>query len=47
MWDVVRELIDRIDRSGIGAEHLDVTSPDLDDVFLALTGPSARKVVSR
>ncbi|MET0839325.1 MAG: ATP-binding cassette domain-containing protein [Marmoricola sp.] len=43
----VREVIDRLDRSGVGAEHLDVTSPDLDDVFLALTGPSARKVVSR
>ena len=43
----VRDVLERLDRAAVGAEHLDVTSPDLDDVFLALTGPSAREVVSR
>jgi len=43
----VRDVIDRLDRSAVVAEHLDVTSPDLDDVFLALTGPTAREAASR
>ena len=43
----LREVLDRLDRAAVEVEHLDVTSPDLDDVFLALTGPSAREVVSR
>ena len=43
----VREVLDRLDRAAVVAEHLDVTSPDLDDVFLALTGPTAREAASR
>ena len=43
----VRDVLGRLDRAAVDAEHLDVTGPDLDDVFLALTGPSAREVVSR
>jgi ABC-2 type transport system ATP-binding protein len=43
----VRDVLDRLDRSAVVAEHLDVTSPDLDDVFLALTGPTAREAASR
>ena len=40
-------VLDRLDRAAVVAEHLDVTSPDLDDVFLALTGPTAREAASR
>ncbi|BCJ46810.1 daunorubicin resistance protein DrrA family ABC transporter ATP-binding protein [Actinoplanes ianthinogenes] len=36
-----RELLDRLDRAGIEAEELSVHSPDLEDVFLALTGRTA------
>jgi ABC-2 type transport system ATP-binding protein len=43
----VRDVLDRLDRAAVVAEHLDVTSPDLDDVFLALTGPTAREAASR
>ena len=43
----VRDVLDRHDRAAVVAEHLDVTSPDLDDVFLALTGPTAREAASR
>ncbi|GAA4603115.1 ABC-2 type transport system ATP-binding protein [Actinoplanes octamycinicus] len=32
-----RELLDQLDRAGIEAEELSVHSPDLEDVFLALT----------
>ncbi|MDN5768434.1 MAG: ATP-binding cassette domain-containing protein [Humibacillus sp.] len=42
----VRAVIDRLERSGAVAEHLEVATPGLDDVFLALTGPDARKVAS-
>ncbi|AEV83753.1 ABC transporter [Actinoplanes sp. SE50] len=35
----VRELLDRLDRGGIEVDELSVHSPDLEDVFLALTGP--------
>ena len=45
----LRAVLDRLERSGIPAEHLEVTTPDLDDVFLALTSDSrtiARKVAS-
>jgi ABC-2 type transport system ATP-binding protein len=31
-------LLDRLDAASIHAEHLTVHTPDLDDVFLALTG---------
>jgi ABC-2 type transport system ATP-binding protein len=34
----VKELLDRLDEQAIGAEGLSVHTPDLDDVFLALTG---------
>jgi ABC-2 type transport system ATP-binding protein len=34
----LRELLDRLDRMSIGAEGVSVHTPDLDDVFLALTG---------
>ena len=43
----VRDVLDRLDRAAVVAEHLDVTGPDLDDVFLALTGPTAREAASR
>jgi ABC-2 type transport system ATP-binding protein len=39
----LRSVLDRLERSGIDAEHLEVTAPDLDDVFLSLTTDS-RKV---
>jgi ABC-2 type transport system ATP-binding protein len=41
----LRAVLDRLERSGIDAEHLEVTTPDLDDVFLSLTTDS-RKVAS-
>ncbi|MEB3966607.1 ATP-binding cassette domain-containing protein [Streptomyces kunmingensis] len=34
----LRTLIDRLDASGVGAADFSVHTPDLDDVFLALTG---------
>ncbi|QFZ16973.1 ATP-binding cassette domain-containing protein [Saccharothrix syringae] len=34
----LRALLDRLDEYSIGAEELSVRTPDLDDVFLALTG---------
>ncbi|MEU8661201.1 ATP-binding cassette domain-containing protein [Actinoplanes philippinensis] len=36
----LRELLDRLDEHGTHAEELSVHTPDLDDVFLALTGRS-------
>lgn len=36
----LRSVLDQLDRSGVAAEHLEVTTPDLDDVFLALTSPA-------
>ncbi|GAB3064015.1 daunorubicin resistance protein DrrA family ABC transporter ATP-binding protein [Intrasporangium mesophilum] len=39
----LRSVLDRLEHSGIEAEHLEVTAPDLDDVFLSLTTDS-RKV---
>ncbi|GAA4840368.1 daunorubicin resistance protein DrrA family ABC transporter ATP-binding protein [Kitasatospora terrestris] len=36
--DALRTLIDRLDAAGIRAADLSVHTPDLDDVFLALTG---------
>ena len=39
----LKELLDRLDEHAIGVERLSVHTPDLDDVFLALTGhPQAR-----
>jgi ABC-2 type transport system ATP-binding protein len=36
----VRALLDRLDEYSLGAEEFSVHTPDLDDVFLALTGHS-------
>jgi ABC-2 type transport system ATP-binding protein len=36
----LRDLIDRLDRASIRVERLSIHTPDLDDVFLALTGHS-------
>ncbi|AQS68428.1 ABC transporter [Streptomyces pactum] len=35
----LRSLLDRLDTTGIEADELTVHTPDLDDVFFALTGP--------
>ncbi|WP_431874765.1 ATP-binding cassette domain-containing protein [Amycolatopsis sacchari] len=42
----LRALLDRLDEYAVAAEELSVHTPDLDDVFLALTG-HATEVVSR
>ncbi len=34
----MKELLDRLDEHAIAVEGLSVHTPDLDDVFLALTG---------
>jgi ABC-2 type transport system ATP-binding protein len=39
--DALRGLLDRLDTAGIRAADLSVHTPDLDDVFLALTGDGA------
>ncbi|MGW7071486.1 ATP-binding cassette domain-containing protein [Streptomyces sp. NPDC054855] len=36
----LRVILDRLDSSGIEADELTVHTPDLDDVFFALTGPA-------
>ncbi|TPM73992.1 ABC transporter, partial [Mesorhizobium sp. B2-3-3] len=33
-------ILDRLDTAGILADELTVHTPDLDDVFFALTGPA-------
>ncbi|WP_340378175.1 ATP-binding cassette domain-containing protein [Streptomyces sp. SS7] len=38
----LRSLLDRLDTAGIEADELTVHTPDLDDVFFALTGPADR-----
>jgi energy-coupling factor transporter ATP-binding protein EcfA2 len=44
----LRALLDQLDGSSIGVESLSVHLPDLDDVFLALTGqPTEEKVTVR
>jgi ABC-2 type transport system ATP-binding protein len=40
----LRALLDRLDSAGLTVEELQVHSPDLDDVFLALTGPKMETV---
>jgi ABC-2 type transport system ATP-binding protein len=40
----VRTLLDRLDSAGIDIAELSVHTPDLDDVFLTLTGRSAQEV---
>ncbi|MDF3148234.1 DUF4162 domain-containing protein, partial [Streptomyces sp. T21Q-yed] len=37
----LRSLLDRLDAAGIEADELTVHTPDLDDVFFALTGGTA------
>ncbi|GAA2796058.1 ATP-binding cassette domain-containing protein [Streptomyces showdoensis] len=37
----LRVLLDRLDTAGVEADELTVHTPDLDDVFFALTGPGA------
>ncbi|MFJ8943070.1 ATP-binding cassette domain-containing protein [Streptomyces sp. NPDC102395] len=37
----LRAVLDRLDSAGIEADELTVHTPDLDDVFFALTGPAA------
>ncbi|MFK4065258.1 ATP-binding cassette domain-containing protein [Streptomyces sp. NPDC029674] len=37
----LRAILDRLDSAGIEADELTVHTPDLDDVFFALTGPAA------
>jgi ABC-2 type transport system ATP-binding protein len=34
----MRDVLDRLDAADVAAEHLSIDSPDLDDVFFALTG---------
>jgi ABC-2 type transport system ATP-binding protein len=36
----LRSLLEVVDRAGIAVDELSVHTPDLDDVFLALTGPT-------
>jgi ABC-2 type transport system ATP-binding protein len=36
--DSLRELLDKLHRAGIDVERLSIHTPDLDDVFLAVTG---------
>ncbi|MGC4893700.1 ATP-binding cassette domain-containing protein [Micromonospora sp. DT31] len=43
----VRDLLDRLDAAGVAVESLSLHTPDLDDVFLALTGrPTEEKVTA-
>jgi ABC-2 type transport system ATP-binding protein len=35
----LRALLDRLDRAAVEVDDLSIHTPDLDDVFLALTGP--------
>ncbi|MGW8637079.1 ABC transporter, partial [Streptomyces sp. NPDC055793] len=37
----LRTVLDRLDTAGIEADELTVHTPDLDDVFFALTGSTA------
>jgi ABC-2 type transport system ATP-binding protein len=41
----LRALLDRLDRESIPVDRLSVHTPDLDDVFLALTGQTTKEVV--
>jgi ABC-2 type transport system ATP-binding protein len=36
--DSLRELLDELHNANIGVERLSIHTPDLDDVFLAVTG---------
>jgi len=43
----LRALLDQIDRAGLDVAALTVHTPDLDDVFLALTGPGSLEGAAR
>jgi ABC-2 type transport system ATP-binding protein len=43
----LRALLDRLDEYSISAEAFSVHTPDLDDVFLALTGHTSKEVVAK
>jgi ABC-2 type transport system ATP-binding protein len=43
----VRALLDRLDEHSVDAEEFSVHTPDLDDVFLALTGHDTAEVVAK
>jgi len=43
----LRALLDRLDEYSINTEGFSVHTPDLDDVFLALTGRASTEVISR
>ncbi|MFJ6391403.1 ATP-binding cassette domain-containing protein [Streptomyces sp. NPDC091972] len=43
----LRALLDRLDAAGVEADELTVHTPDLDDVFFALTGPAPTKETVR
>jgi ABC-2 type transport system ATP-binding protein len=43
----LRDLLDRLDEHTIDAEEFSVHTPDLDDVFLALTGHASKEEIAR
>jgi ABC-2 type transport system ATP-binding protein len=43
----LRDLLDRLDEHAIDAEEFSVHTPDLDDVFLALTGHASTEEIAR
>ncbi|MET9274733.1 ATP-binding cassette domain-containing protein [Kribbella sp. NPDC003557] len=43
----VRALLDRLDEHALAADEFSVNTPDLDDVFLALTGHDTAEVVAK
>jgi ABC-2 type transport system ATP-binding protein len=43
----LRALLTRLDEHSIEVEELSVHTPDLDDVFLALTGPARKEAIAR
>ena len=43
----LRALLDQLDEHSIDAEEFSVHTPDLDDVFLALTGHSSTEVIAQ
>ena len=43
----LRDLLDRLDEHTIDAEDFSVHTPDLDDVFLALTGHASTEEMAR
>jgi ABC-2 type transport system ATP-binding protein len=43
----LRALLNQLDEHSISAEEFSVHTPDLDDVFLALTGHSSTEVMAK